>query len=161
MSRGPTARIDDVPLTAAILPRAVPGVLAVAALTLAACDGGAKAGDSETFCTAVIENLDELRSTPADHDDVEELIRVWRDVGDDAPLAVERDWEIYADMVELAWTGDDEDEILAMAFSSERSAVSIATWLGDNCGVDWGPVTTIVPQAVPDSTTPAPTEPAG
>ena len=72
-------------------------------------------------------------------DDVDDLIDLWRDVGDDAPLAIEAEWDAHADNLELAWTSDDQQEVVASTFAAERSAVAIADWLADNCGIDLGP----------------------
>ena len=75
----------------------------------------------------------------------------------------------HADNLETAWTSDDQQEVLASAFAAEQSTVAIADWLRQNCGVDLGPVTTIVgTAAVPTTTTtrrridrPSTTTPAG
>ena len=87
-------------------------------------------------------------------DEVDDLIDLWRDIGDDAPLAIEEEWDTHADNLELAWTSDDQQEVVASAFAAERSAVAIADWLDENCGLDWGPVTTIVPGSVPEASLP-------
>jgi hypothetical protein len=120
-------------------------------VTLAACndDGG---GDTETFCSEVADNVEALRAAPATDQEVEDLIDLWHDLGGDAPLAIEEEWDTHADNLELAWTSDDRQEVLASAFAAERSTVAIAGWLRQNCGIDFGPVSTIVPAAVPTTT---------
>jgi hypothetical protein len=154
--------LRDSPLVRAALPL----IALVASLSLAACDddGG---GDAEQFCASVADNVEALRAVPATDVAVEELIDLWRDVGDDAPLAVAAEWDAHAANLELAWTSDDPQEVVASAFAAERSAVAVADWLADNCGIDWGPVTTIVPGTIPEaslpaaSTTSSTTSPAG
>jgi hypothetical protein len=126
------------------LPGRVIVAASVALTVLAACDDDSR-GDSEGFCQAVADNLDALRAIPTTGDEVEALIERWREVGESAPLAVEPDWDAYTATIETAWTGADEEEILANTFASERSATNIATWLRDNCAIEWGPMTTIVP----------------
>ena len=121
--------------------------------SLASCDDDG-AGDAEQFCTSVAENVEALRGNPATDAAVEDLIDLWRDVGDDAPLAIEEEWNAHADNLELAWTSDDQQEVVASTFAAERSAVAIAGWLEDNCAIDWGPVTTIVPGTIPAASLP-------
>ena len=65
-------------------------------------DGG---GDTEAFCDDVADNVEALRVAPATEDEVEDLIDLWRDVGGDAPLAIEAEWDTHADNLE---TGMDE-----------------------------------------------------
>ena len=66
---------------------------------------------------------------PTTDDEVDDLIDLWRDIGGDAPLAIEEEWDEHADNLELAWTSDDQQEVVASAFAAERSAVAIADWL--------------------------------
>ena len=61
----------------------------------------------------------------------------------------------------MAWTSDDQQEVLASTFAAERSAVAIADWLEQNCGIDFGPVTTIVPATITTTTVPGATTVAG
>jgi hypothetical protein len=131
--------------------RLAPIIFAVSGVIgLGAC--GDDGGDAERFCTEVAENVEALRTNPATDAEVEELIDRWHDLGDDAPLAIEAEWRAHADNLELAWTSDDQQEVLASTFAAERSTVAIAAWLSDNCGIDFGPVTTILPDAVPTTT---------
>jgi hypothetical protein len=131
-------------------------LLAALTIGVGACDEDS-AGDSEQFCAEVAENVEALRAAPATDDEVDGLIDLWRRLGDDAPLAIESEWTRLVDNLELAWTSDDEQEILAGTFASERSAVDVATWIADNCGFDFGPVTTIVPGTVATTTLPGAT----
>ncbi len=132
---------------------ALPFIAVVAALSLTSCDDD-DAGDAEQFCTSVAENVEALRAIPATDAAVEDLIDLWRDVGDDAPLAIEEEWNAHADNLELAWTSDDDQEVVASTFAAERAAVAVAGWLEDNCAIEWGPVTTIVPGTIPAASLP-------
>lgn len=141
------------PRTSRATPRlaATVAFLSIATAGLVACDRD-RAGDAATFCGRVADNIEALRAEPATEAEVESLIELWIDIGEDAPLAIEPDWDAYIDSyLRAAWTSDDEEEILASVFAGERSAVAIATWLQDNCGVEWGPVTTIVAHDEPDT----------
>jgi hypothetical protein len=137
-------------------------IVAVAALVaaLAACDDDG-AGDVEEFCADVAANVDPLRAVPQTDDAVDDLINLWQDIGDAAPLAIEEEWDRHADNLDLAWTSDDQQEVLASTFAAERSAVAIADWLEQNCGIDFGPVTTIVPATITTTTVPGATTVAG
>ena len=123
---------------------------AVVVVTLAACNDDG--GDTETFCADVADNVEALRATPSTDQEVEDLIDLWHDLGGDAPLAIEEEWTRHADNLELAWTSDDQQEVLASAFAAEQSTVAIADWLQENCGIDFGPVTTIVEASLPTTT---------
>jgi len=128
-------------------------LLAAVVLTVVACEDDS-GGDAEQFCAAVAENVEALRAAPTTDDEVDDLIELWRDIGGDAPLAIESEWERRADNLELAWTSDDQQEILASTFAFERSGVAIAAWLDENCGIDFGPVATIVTGTTVTSTIP-------
>lgn len=127
-------------------------VIAFAVVAFAACDDDG-AGDAEQFCEDVAQSVEGLRVDPATEDEVDDLIDLWRDIGDGAPLAIEEEWDTHTDNLELAWTSDNQQEVVAAAFAAERSTVAIAAWLSDNCGIDFGPVTTIVPGTLATTTT--------
>jgi hypothetical protein len=118
---------------------------AVAALALVACgdDGG---GSTAAFCSRVAENEGRLFGDVTTLDDAQELVALYRDVGAVAPLAVEADWDALTLRLETAVESDDEQETLARAYASERSAVAVAHWLRDNCDLAIT-VATIVPAA--------------
>lgn len=124
-------------------------VLAAAAVT--ACDRGG-GGSSARFCARVAANEAELFEpmVAPTRQGAEELIELWRQVGDDAPLAIEADWDAYVLSLETALTAD-EQEVLARAYATERSGIAIAEWLAANCSITI-PVATIVPPAPPEST---------
>jgi len=131
----------------------------------AACRDDGGGGDTATFCGQVDEHLDELRAVPETEQDVESLIALWKDVGDDAPLSIEPDWQAHVLLYETVWDPeiltDDEkaEEAYARAFATERSSVAVAAWVNDNCGFDWGPVETIVPQVTTTTLAPGATAP--
>jgi hypothetical protein len=132
---------------------ALPLVGVAAALAMVSCDDDG-AGDAEQFCDDVAENVEGLRIEPATAAEVEDLIDLWREVGEGAPLAIESEWDAHADNLELAWTSDDQQEVVAGTFAAEQSNVAIAAWLRDTCGIDFGPVTTIVPGTLATTTVP-------
>jgi hypothetical protein len=150
-----------VPRPATLLARAAVITSVVAALVvLGACadDGG---GDTERFCGLVQENVEALRAEPQTPEEIESLIDLWTEIGEDAPLAIEPDWQAHVLNFETAWTGTDEEEIYARVYATERSSVAVVDWLRTNCGIDFGPVTTIVPQTTTTIAPPPTTAPPG
>ena len=147
------------------LRRAVSAVLAGGLITGAAACRDDDGGDTAAFCGQIREHLDELRAVPQTEQDVESLIALWKDVGNDAPLSIEPDWQAHVLLYETVWDPeiltDDEkaEEAYARAFATERSSVAVAEWVNDNCGFDWGPVETIVPQVTTTTLAPGQTAP--
>lgn len=142
------------------LRRAATVVVVGAVLPLGACRGDSDAGDTERFCELVQENADVLRANPQTVDEIEQLIELYNDVGDVAPLAIEPDWSALTLNLETAYTSDDQEEIYARIYATERSSVAVVEWLQDNCAIDFGPVETIVPQAA-TTLVPPPSPPSG
>jgi hypothetical protein len=136
------------------LRRAIGVVLTGGLCIVAAACGDDSSGDTAAFCDLVDEHLDELRATPQTIEDVEALITLWEDVGDDAPLSIEADWDAHVLNFETALEGADEEEIYARIYATERSSVAVGAWVQANCGFDWGPITTIVPTAPTTTTVP-------
>jgi hypothetical protein len=144
--------------------------LSAAVATLAAC-GGEEAPSAERFCGEVAANKEALTNPQLVYtDDIEPLLDLYRTIGDLAPLGVEQDWNDIVSAYETASTvvvGDQESEQAALtaAYSIEKSAAAVETWLMANCAVDIGPVFTIVPQgpvtitAPPSDTAVAPSVP--
>jgi hypothetical protein len=148
------------PRPSLVLRRAATAVVAAGvASLLAGCRDDGGSGDTAQFCEMVQENVEALRANPQTPEEIEQLIDLYIDVGAVAPLAIEPDWSALTLNLETAWTGEDTEEIYARIYATERSAVAVATWLADNCAVDWGPVSTIVPDVT--TTLPATTAPPG
>jgi len=159
-SRGELAESSVVRRPPFPIRRAVVGSAAAIAIPLAltACNDDGKTGDTARFCERVQDNLDALRANPTTPAEVDQLIDLYNEVGASAPLAIEPDWSALALNLETAWTAEDQQEALARAYATERSAVAVAAWLNDNCAIDFGPVSTIVEQ-VTTTIAPATTAP--
>jgi hypothetical protein len=127
-------------------------VLAVgsALVTAIAACGGDGGGSAERFCGEIEANKEALTDPQLAYtDDIDPLLDLYREVGDLAPLAIEAEWNQLVEAYETASTvvpGDQasEQEALAAIYSSEESAATVDRWLQANCGVDIGPVFTIV-----------------
>lgn len=130
-------------------------------LAMVGCRDNGGAGDAGEFCELVQGNIEALRAVPQTPQDIDDLVELWTEVGEVAPLAIEPDWSAHVLNFETARDSDDQEEILARMYATERSSVAVATWLDERCAIDWGPVSTIVPPAATTTTVPATTAPAG
>lgn len=125
----------------------------IAALLIAACGGDDSGGSAERFCGEVEANKEALTNPQLEFsDDIGPLLQLYSDVGEVAPLSIEKEWSQLVSAYETASTvvpGDEESEqiVLAAIYSSESAAAAVGTWLRENCAVDIGPVLTIVEQS--------------
>lgn len=126
---------------------------AVAAIAVTACERGGTAGDEAAFCEDAIANADAIVRPVIDTpDDVEAVLQIHRDLGDEAPLDIEEHWTALVVNLETAATVNPSDEAsvqraLARAYATEESAYEVRTWLLEHCDLDLGPITTVVPHA--------------
>ena len=139
------------------------GLVAVAlgTLGLAACDRGGRGGDTATFCADVDDNVADFQNL----DQVDTVIDLYTKIGVNAPLEIEPDWD--AIVLELRTVRDTDltdahavEEMYAQIYRTERSYLAVADWLQVNCGVDLGPVVTIVSHDAAATTSTSTTEPA-
>lgn len=122
-------------------------------VTASACGDDGGGGNAERFCGEIAEN-ETLLTDPqlAYSDDIGPLLDLYRRVADLAPLAIEDEWRQLVATYETASTVVPDDEAsmqtaLAAAYQSEGAALAVATWLRDNCAVEFGPITTIAPHS--------------
>ena len=144
------------------------GLVAVAlgSLGLAACNRGGRGGDTASFCADVDHNVDYLRFADFQNlDQVDTIIDLYTKIGDNAPLEIEPDWD--AIVLELRTVRDTDltdadavEEMYARIYVTERSYLAVVDWLQVNCGVDLGPVVTIVSHDASATTSTSTTEPA-
>lgn len=112
---------------------------------LAGCDRGGRGGDRAAFCAAIDKHGATLFQPLADptREQFEDLLELWREIEESAPLAVEDDWAAMGDVIEEGLEGDDDQVLLATGYTSERSALAVSEWLATNCSYDL-PVATVV-----------------
>ena len=144
------------------------GLVAVAlgTLGLAACNRGGRGGDTASFCADVDHNIDYLRFADFQNlDQVDTIIDLYTKIGVNAPLEIEPDWD--AIVLELQTVRDTDltdahavEEMYAQIYRTERSYLAVVDWLQVNCGVDLGPVVTIVSHDASATTSTSTTEPA-
>ncbi len=117
-----------------------------------ACASGTPAGNAEQFCAEIATHQTALTSPDlATSDQIEPLLQLYRDIGELAPLSIEKEWDQLTLNIETASTvvpGDaaSEQTVIAEALRSENSAVAVASWVLDRCEIDLGPVATVAPQ---------------
>jgi hypothetical protein len=155
--------------------RVAAAVVSSPLVLLAAC-GDDDGGDTQAFCTSVAEDQQLIFATSLDSPQaVDDMLQAMRSAGQDAPLAIEAEWDELTSMFDAVANGSlpfDDDDI-APVYMSERSAVAIQEWLAVNCGIDIavgrvpnplpqpsvlvtpGPVTTSPVAAAPAATAPA------
>jgi hypothetical protein len=132
-------------------------LVALATLALSCGDDGP--GDTGRFCGEVKAHTAELVTNPAKLGDVAAFIDLYKRIDRVAPLAIQPHWEALILNYETASTVDPDDpaslqRAYRQAYATEASAVRVHDFLLANCGVDIGPVATIVPQAASPGTTP-------
>jgi hypothetical protein len=124
--------------------------LVLAATGLIAACGSDSAGNAERFCGEIEVNRAALTSPDLRFtDDVEVLLELYRSIGELAPLAIEEEWDQLIVNYETASTvvpGDPESMqlVVVTALESEAAAARVGEWLTQNCGVDLGPLATLV-----------------
>ena len=107
--------------------------------------------DAGRFCGEVEANRVALTDPRIEFsDDIEPFLALYRSVGELAPLAIEDEWDRLVDNYETASTVvpgdvDSEQRAITSALQSEEAATEVSTWLRENCGVDLGPLSTLVP----------------
>ncbi len=115
--------------------------------------GNDEAASAERFCGEVAANKETLTAPTLEFDDdVGPLLDLYREIGDFAPLAIEKEWNQIVAAYETASTMvlDDpasEQATVAAIYSSEESAAKVDAWLRANCAVDLGPIVTLVPHS--------------
>ncbi len=130
--------------------RAALGVAALAT-TAVGCGGSSNGPDAERFCGEIAADPAAVVAPSLDSADaLADTLDHYRLLGDLAPIGIASEWQVLIDTVETATTVVPEDpdsmqRLVADAFAMERSAVEVHDWVLSNCGVDLGPVTTIVP----------------
>ena len=126
------------------------GAAVTLSIALAAC-GDDDAGSAERFCGEIAENKDQLTNPQlVFSDDIQPLLDLYTEIGDLAPLSIQKEWNQIASAYETASTVvvDDPDSVqvaTAAIYSAEASAAMVDTWLRANCAVEIGPVVTLVP----------------
>ena len=133
----------------------------VGTLLMAGCGGDDDSGDTARFCADVEANRDALfDASLATADDVAGFVALYRQVGENAPLAIEAHWKALtavfetAEMFEPDSTVVTEQDVLGQSYSSEQSALAVRDWLAENCRITIAVAT--VPPPVLQVTAPVP-----
>lgn len=117
-------------------------VVAAGALLLAGCGDDGDDGATALFCDDVAANQEALFNTPiVSETDIAGFVALYREVGENAPLAIEADWDAMTEVFETArehQPGDTtvtEQDVLTEVYSSEQSALAVRDWLAENCQI--------------------------
>jgi predicted component of type VI protein secretion system len=110
--------------------------VASAALTSACSDTNRSAG---RFCAELQAQLPSLTTPPATSDDIDDLVRRFERLNRITPLAIEEEWTIVTDLVEMASNVIPSDpasrqELADAAYKAERPARDMTAWVEATCG---------------------------
>jgi len=137
-------------------------VVAVAS-TLVACSDTDRSG--ARFCGELSESVAGLGGPLSPSEEIGDLVDRYEKLDEITPLAIRDDWHVITELLRSAEDVDFEDprsrqDLADAAYTAERSARAVATWVESTCGVDMpdvigieGPDTTV---PVTDTTTVAP-----
>lgn len=91
------------------------------------------------FCSELQSQLPALTTAPTSSDDVNDLVRRFKSLNRITPLAIEDEWQIVTDLVEMASDVIPSDpvsrqELADAAYKAERPARDMAFWVESTCG---------------------------
>ena len=139
------------------------GLVVAVASTLVACSDTDRSG--ARFCGELSESVAGLGGPLSTSDEIGDLVDRYEKLDEITPLAIRDDWHVITELLRAAEDVDFEDprsrqDLADAAYTAERSARAVATWVESTCGVDMpdvigieGPDTTV---PVTDTTTVAP-----
>lgn len=128
----------------------------------AAVGCGDDGGSTDAFCADLRAQASTLMNPAlSSQADVEAYLALHEDLGDDVPLAVEEDWDVYVDALRQAVAvvpGDQAsvEEARRAIYAAEESAFRVVDWVNTNCGLDLstaGPVARFDPTATSTTVT--------
>lgn len=129
-------------------------------LVLSSCGSSDPTPNAAQFCAEVADNRAAIVAPTVTSDlDIDAIVALHQRLGALAPLAISVEWSALTEAVETAATvvpndGASVQRAVDAAYRSESAAVDVAEWVRASCGVDLGPVTTLVPHDQPEPATP-------
>lgn len=139
------------------------GLVVAVASTLVACSDTDRSG--ARFCGELSESVAGLGGPLSTSDEIGDLVDRYEKLDEITPLAIRDDWHVITELLRAAEDVDFEDprsrqDLADAAYTAERSARAVASWVESTCGVAMpdvigieGPDTTV---PVTDTTTVAP-----
>lgn len=114
----------------------VAAVLGVTTMVTACSDTDRSAN---RFCGELNRSLPDLTAEPVDGNDVDQLVRRFRQLNGITPVAIEDEWQALTDLVELAAASDPLDpasgqSLADAAYATERPARDVERWVEATCG---------------------------
>jgi hypothetical protein len=134
------------------------------ALGLLAC--GQDPTRTERFCDRLREDQTVLASLPPTPGGLDQVVAVYREVGEVAPLAIEEDWTVISTLISAAAAVDASDpaavdQVRADALAATQSIERVTSFAAETCGVTLGALLVgTTPVTLPDGATVPPTSAA-
>lgn len=124
------------PETVRPVARFLTSVVLCGAVVLGCSDTDRTAG---RFCAELQAELPALTAVPATSRDVDDLVRRFKKLNALTPLAIEDEWQILTDLVEMASDVIPSDpasrqELADAAYEAERPARDMTFWVESTCG---------------------------
>ncbi|MEI7619207.1 MAG: hypothetical protein WCK14_11355 [Actinomycetota bacterium] len=118
--------------------------LGVASLTMVSC-GSAPTRSAERFCGELTAHKADIRKLPTSDTSITQLITLYSQMGEVAPLDIQADWDQLSTNLKTASTVDVKDSASVQAaansaYATQKSAQSLAAWALTVCGLDIGPI---------------------
>jgi hypothetical protein len=91
------------------------------------------------FCAELQAELPSLTAPPTSSGDVDALVRTFKKLNAITPLAIEEEWQVLTDLVEMASDVIPSDpasrqELADAAYKAERPAREMTFWVESTCG---------------------------
>src|SRR3954471_17933870 len=140
--------------------------LSTAALGVLGACGDAAPRSTERFCGELTAHADAIRTPPTSVDEIPALITLYSRMGEVAPLEIQDDWDALYGTLKAADTVDVSDPSSVQAatdkaYAAQKSAANVVGWAQRNCGLDLGPVGSVVGGVETVPPTVATTPPSG
>ena len=118
--------------------------LGAASLTMISC-GTAPTRSAERFCGELTAHKQDIRARPTSDTSIADLITLYSQMGEVAPLDIQADWDQLSTNLKTASTVDVKDPASVQAaadsaYATQKSAQSLAAWALTVCGVDVGAI---------------------
>jgi hypothetical protein len=118
--------------------------LSVASLTMISC-GNAPTRSAERFCGELTAHKADIRELPTSDTSIAQLITLYSQMGEVAPLDIQADWDQLSTNLKTASSVDVKDPASVQAaadsaYATQKSAQSLAAWALTVCGFDVGAI---------------------
>ncbi len=121
--------------------------LALVASVAASSCGNAPVRSAERFCGELTVHKNDIRTLPNSNESITQLINLYADMAEVAPLEIQKDWDQLSTNLKTANTVNVKDPasvqaVADSAYATQKAAERLAIWAKTTCGMDIGPVGT-------------------